>query len=111
MEYWVKNCWKLIQVTEEMVIVLDPHSVQKTDEICSLFLANECSTTAVFLPPVCIRLVQPLHVAIDVPFKKKVEKSAQKHLEDNLDQHLTGKLAAGEKRVLLIGWSRLGGII
>ena len=102
MEYWLRNCWKT-NVKEECLLVLDLHRAQKTDNINKIF-SKECEITPVFVPAGCTGIIQPLDVAYNAPFKKKVENAAMAHMQDNLERYVQGTFTAGERRVLITKW-------
>ena len=56
------------------------------------------------VPPGCTSLEQPIDVVFNKPFKSAVEKLATEHMRDNLNDYLTGKLTAGQRRVLFTKW-------
>ena len=101
MEQWVKTSWKPF-LNEEVLLVLDLHKTQKTDRIKELL--KECHTTPIFVPAGCTSIIQPLDVSFNTPFKRQIESAVLKHMQDNLDDYLNGKIAAGEKRILLTKW-------
>ena len=101
MRQWVNQLWKPI-CKEEMLLVLDEHRAQMTEEFKRKL--QELSSTPVFVPGGCTSLVQPVDVVFNAPFKAAVEKIAQKHMLDNLDLYVHGKFTASERRVLLSKW-------
>ena len=101
MRQWVNQLWKPV-CKEEMLLVLDEHRAQMTEEFKRKL--QELSSTPVFVPGGCTSLVQPVDVVFNAPFKAAVEKIAQKHMLDNLDLYVHGKFTASERRVLLSKW-------
>ena len=70
-------------MTEESILLMDVHRAQKTEKIMSV-LTEQCKAVPVYVPAGCTSLIQPLDVVYNAPFKKKVEASAMKHMQDNL---------------------------
>ena len=51
------------------------------------------------------RLVQPIDVVFNSPFKAAVDKLAMEHLHENIYAYLHGDICASKRRVLLTGWT------
>ena len=101
MRQWVYQLWKPV-CKEEMLLVLDEHRAQMTEEFKQKL--QELSTAYVFVPGGCTSLVQPVDVVFNAPFKAIVEKIAQKHMLENLDLYVHGKFTASKRHVLLSKW-------
>ena len=48
--------------------------------------------------------VQPLDVTFNAEFKKSVDRLATEHLSANPEHFMTGKVTAGDRRVLFTKW-------
>lgn len=86
-----------------MMLVLDVHRAQKTDNI-QQFLRSECNTEPVFVPAGTTSLVQPVDVVFNAPFKAAIEEKATAHLQDNLSDYINGKISASDRRILFTKW-------
>ena len=105
MKEWITQQW--IPASEgQMLLIIDVHRAQKTENIIQMF--KKCQTDVEYVPPgmqhairVIVQsihcagatfLVQPLDVSVNAPFKKLVEDQATKHLQDNLESYISGKV-------------------
>ena len=52
------------------------------------------------MPPGCTNQVQPLNVVINNPFKSAIKEQFERHLGENLDDYVDGKLTVTDRRVL-----------
>ena len=102
MKEWIVQQWKPA-CDGHMLLTLDQHRAQKTDEIQSYFL-TQCNTEPVLVPACTTSLIQLIDVVFNAPFKSAVEKQATVHLQENLDSYVTGKINASERRVLFTKW-------
>ena len=82
-----------------MLLALDVHKAQTTDAIQEC-LRKDCKTEPVFIPAGTTSLVQPMDVVFNAPFKAAVEREATKHLQENLNSYVEGRINASERRVL-----------
>ena len=53
------------------------------------------------IPPGLTSYIQVLDVSINKPFKDKVRKQSEKHVEENIDRYAEGKIPVSESRILL----------
>ena len=86
-----------------MMLVMDVHKAQTTDTIKHM-LRSVCNTEPVLVPPGTTSLVQPVDVVFNAPFKAAIEEKATAHLQDNLNDYVTGKISASDRRVLFTKW-------
>ena len=93
---WIRQQWNAA-CDGEMLLILDVHRAQKTDNVQSHFTSR--STTTVYVPPGCTSIVQPLDVSVNAPFKAIVSRLANDHCAQNLSAYVQG-----ERRVLLTKW-------
>ena len=49
-------------------------------------------------------MIQPLDVVVNKPFKDRINHLASKHMQDNLDAYVNGKISAKERRILFTQW-------
>ena len=84
------------------ILVADMHTAQQTDAVKRLLVNKK--TFLVNVPPGCTSRVQPLDVSVNKPFKNRVREQFEKHLDENLDRYVEGKLTASERRVLTTKW-------
>ena len=75
------------------------HRAQQTPDV-KHWLHN-CKTILINVPGGITGRVQPLDVSINKPFKNYVRELFEQHLDANPKLHVDGKLAAGERRVLI----------
>ena len=84
------------------MLILDVHKAQKTEVIeC---LRSKCNTEPVFVPAGTTSLVQPVDVVFNKPFKAAIEKMTTIHLQENLNDYVTGKISASQRRILFTKW-------
>ena len=102
MKEWIMQQWKPA-CDGHMLLTLDQHKAQKTDEILSCF-RTQCNTETVLVPAGTTGLIQPIDVVFNAPFKAAVERQATMYLQENLDSYVTGKINASERRVLFTKW-------
>ena len=81
----------------------DAHRAQTTERVKTI-LTQECKTTLGLVPPGATSKVQPLDVTFNAEFKKSVDRLATEHLSTNPEQFMTGKVTAGDRRVLFTKW-------
>ena len=79
------------------------HSAQTTERVKTI-LTQECQTTLKLVPPGATSKVQPLDVTFNAEFKKSVDRLATEHLSANSEHFMTGKVTAGDRRVLFTKW-------
>ena len=84
------------------LLVADVHKTQQTDEVKRLL--QKKNTVLVNVPPWCTSRVQPLDVVVNKPFKNLVREQFEKHLDENLNDYVEGKLTASKRRVLTTKW-------
>ena len=101
MQEWMKMQWEKA-CDGDMLLVLDVHKAQKTENIISLF--QSLNTTFFFVPAGTTSLVQPLDVCINGSFKSAVSRLANQHVTDNLKDYMHGSISASERRVLFTKW-------
>lgn len=108
MKQWVCEEWGNIFTnpvspgSSGKILVADVHTAQQTDEVKRLLVNKK--TVLVNVPPGCTSRVQPLDVSVNKPFKNLVREQFEKHLDENLDKYVDGKLTASERRVLTTKW-------
>ena len=87
----------------EMMLVLDVHKAQKTEQIKSL-LRDTCKTEPVFVPAGTTGLIQPVDVVFNAPFKARIDQLAIMHMQDN--DYIRGKFTVTERKILFTKWVR-----
>ena len=98
---WIRSVWRQCTL-DPRLLVLDVHKAHRTPQFLrALSLRN---TIPAFVPPRCTRLVQPLSVALNKPFKDLVDIEYNTHFEANPDSWVPGKLSASERRILMTKW-------
>ena len=98
---WIRQQWKTV-CDGEMLLILDIHKAQKTDNVKAQF--SSINTTTVYIPPGCTSIIQLLDVSVNAPFKAIVPRLANDHCAQNLSTYVQGTIPAGERRVLLTRW-------
>ena len=73
---WIRQQWNGV-CDGEMLLILDVHKAQKTDNVKAQFTSR--NTTAVYIPPGCTSIIQPLDVSVNAPFKAIVSQLANDH--------------------------------
>ena len=101
MKTWINQQWKPA-CNGNMMLVMDVHKAQTTNTIKHML--RSCNTEPVLVPPGTTSLVQPVDVVINAPFKAAIEEKATAHLQDNLNDYVTGKISASDRRVLFTKW-------
>ena len=91
MAHWIRGCWRP-KIVPNTLLIADVHRAQTIQGIKDLLL--QCNTDLLLVPPGCTSLVQPMDVVFNKPFKNTIEKLATAHMQDNLNDYLTGKLTA-----------------
>ena len=100
MKQWVCDKWgnmftnPVTSGSSGKILVADVHTAQQTDEVKRRLVAKK--TVLVNVPPGCTSRVQPLNVYVREQFEK--------HLDENLERYVEGKLTASERRVLTTKW-------
>ena len=108
MKQWVCDEWGNIFTnlstsgSSGKILVADVHTAQQRDEVKRLVVTKK--TVLVNVLPGCTGRVQPLDVSVNKPFKNYVREQFERHLDENLDLFVEGKLAASERRVLTTKW-------
>ncbi len=108
MKQWVCDEWgnmftnPVTSGSSGKILVTDIHTAQQTDEVKRRLVAKK--TVLVNVPPGCTSRVQPLDVSVNNPFKSYVREQFEKHLDENLEHYVEGKLTASERRVLTTKW-------
>lgn len=67
-------------------------------------MLNRSNTTPVYIPPGITSLIQSLDVTFNKPFKSKVKKLANEHMQQNLEAYVRGDINASERCVLFTKW-------
>ena len=98
------NIFTNLPTTGSTVKILEAnvHRAQQTDVIKILLQCKE-TVFANVLPGSTSR-VQSLDVVINKPFKNAAKDQFQRHLEENLDDYVDGKLTVSERRILTTKW-------
>ena len=102
MREWIHQQWKPV-CSGDMLLALDVHKAQTTDAIQEC-LRKDCKTEPVFVSTCTTSIVQPVDVVFNAPFKAAVEREATKHLQENLNSYVEGRINASEHRVLFTKW-------
>ena len=76
----------------------DLHKAPENDDV--KWLLQSKNKILMNASPVCMSRVEPLDVLIDKACKKAVKKQFEKHLHENLDDCVDGKLIVSDRRVL-----------
>ena len=108
MVFWLRNMWNkpnIFSQPRDRRLIYDSHRAETTDRIKSI-LTQECQTTLGLVPPCAASKIQPLDVAFNVQFKKSVDRLATEHLSANPELFMSGKVTAGDRRVLFTKWVR-----
>ena len=91
-----------------MLLALNVHKAQSIIKEC---LKKDCKTEPVSVPAGTTSLVQPVDVAFNAPFKAAVKREAAKHLQENLNSYMEGRINASECSFYQVGLCCLGGVI
>ena len=106
MVFWLRNMWKkpnMFGQPRDRLLPYDAHRAQTTERVKTI-LTQECQTTLGLVPPGATSKVQPLDVTFNAEFKKSVDRLATEHLSANPEHFMTGKVTAGDRRVLFTKW-------
>ena len=87
----------------DRLLIYDAHRAQTTERVKTI-LTRARKTTLGLVPLGATNKVQPLHVTFNAEFKKSVDRLATEHLSTNPEQFMTGKVTAGDRRVLFTEW-------
>ena len=82
-----------------LMLIADVHRAQQTDKVKELLAFKHTN-----VPPGCTRRVQPLDVSFNKPFKNAIKEDFEKHINENLDSYVMGKIRASERRVVITKW-------
>ena len=108
MKSWVKEDWGNIFLNPATpgstgkILFADVHAAQQTDDV--KILLGKLKTTLINVPSGKTSRVQPLDVVINKPFKSHVRYCFERHLNENFDLYVEGKLLASERRVVTTKW-------
>ena len=102
MREWIHQQWKPA-CSGDMLLALNFHKAQTPDPIQE-GLRKDCKTEPVFIPVGTTSLVQPVDIVFNAQFKAAVERKATKHLQENLNSYVKGRINASERRVLFTKW-------
>ena len=103
MKVWIRQQRKLARHSPEIMLVLDAHKAQTTDDVRKL-LKETCKTNLVMVPTATTSLVQPVDVVFNAPFKAAIDTVATAHLQEHLDEYVRGKINVSARRVLFTKW-------
>ena len=87
----------------DRLLIYNAHRAQTTERV-KIILTQECQTTLGLVPPGPTSKVQLLDVTFNAEFKKSVDRLATEHLSANPESFMTGKVTAGDQRVLFTKW-------
>ena len=87
----------------DRLLIYNAHRAQTTERVKTI-LTQECQTTLGLVPPGPTSKVQLLDVTFNAEFKKSVDRLATEHLSANPESFMTGKVTAGDQRVLFTKW-------
>ena len=87
----------------DRLLIYNAHRAQTTERVKTI-LTQECQTTLGLVPPGPTSKVQLLDVTFNAEFKKSVDRLATEHLSANPESFMTGKVTAGDRRVLFTKW-------
>ena len=80
----------------------DVHRAQQIDSVKRLLQSKK--TILVNVTPRYTSRVQPLDVAVNKPFKYTIKEQFERHLDENLDDYVDGKLTVSDRRVFITKW-------
>ena len=83
----------------DRLLIYDAHRAQTSERVKTI-LTQECQATLGLVLPGTTSKVQPLDVTFKGGFKKSVDRLAKEHLPANPECFMTGKVTAGDRRVL-----------
>ena len=65
---------------------------------------KDYKTEPIYVPAVTTSIIQSVDVVFNIPFKAAVEREATKHLQENLNSYVEGRINASERRALFTKW-------
>ena len=74
--------------------------MQSSNSRRTIIPTHECQTTLGLAPPGATSKIEPLDVAFNAEFKKSVDRLTTEHLFTNRELYMSGKVSAGDRRVL-----------
>lgn len=103
MKEWTRDEWGNIFPNPSnesigRILVVDLHKAQENDDV--KWLLQSKKKILMNASPVCMSRVEQLDVLINKAFKNAVKKQFEKHLHENLDDCVDGKLIVPDRRVL-----------
>ena len=87
----------------DRLLIYNAHRAQTTERVKTI-LTQECQKTLGLVPSGPTSKVQLLDVTFNAEFKKSVDRLATEHLSANPESFMTGKVTAGDRRVLFTKW-------
>ena len=80
----------------------DVHRAQQIDSVKRLLQSKKM--ILVNVTPRYTSRVQPLDVAINKPSKYTIKEQFERHMDENLDDYVDGKLTVSDRRVFMTKW-------
>ena len=100
MKDWIQNDWNVFcnpatPGSSGKLLLTDIHQAQQTPEVKTMLA--RCKTQLVNIPGGLAAYLQVLDIGINKSFKYVVQQQSEKHLQDNLDLYISGKITASQR--------------
>ena len=101
---WIQNDWGSYfsnpptPGSDGMLLIADIHQDQLAPKVKKYL--KKCKSQLVNIPGGLTGYVQVIDMVVNKPFKAYIQRLSEKHMEENLEDYVGGKISVSERRIL-----------